>query len=168
MKKYILPILVLLAIIAVIFVWLGGSSSLEYSLVEQEEIALYGYEYRGRPTQPELEKLFFKVRDASSFETGRFLTIISYGTEAEVDTLYQFIGTQHSSFNADSSVQKIVEGGQFVQVTLDMHAMVRPSPANVRKGAVDFARDKGLQVADWNLEIFTAEDVLTVLFPVVD
>jgi hypothetical protein len=45
---------------------------------------------------------------------------------------------------------------------------VRPSPGKVRKGAVEFAGDGGLQLADWNLEIFTAEDVLTVLFPVVE
>ncbi len=169
MKKFIFPGFLLIIILSVVFIWLGGNSSVEYELVDLEPTVLYGYDYRGRPTQPELEKLFFKVRDASTFMPGEYLTIISYGVESTVDTLHQFIGTQHEVLNnTDSAVQKVVDGGRFVRVALNMHSLVRPSPGNVRDGAVEFASSEGLEISEWNLEVFTADDVLTVYFPVLE
>ena len=164
-KRYIIPSLVLALVIWGIFRWLGGGREHIFSIRELPDMNLYGHMYEGRPGSPELEKYFFEVRDQSSFREGHYLTLVSFGTSNTVDTLRQFIGTENSDV-PDNFENYTLPAASYVEVVLDMHAMVRPSPGRIREEAETFAEQKGLQIAGWNLEVFTAEDELTVLFPV--
>ena len=152
------------AVLGAAYHWFGRVT-LEFSVIERPQVELKGYAFSGRPTQPELEQYFMEMRDKSEFREGRYLTIVSFGTEDNVDTLRQFIGAAH--LNAENAPDVYtVPGGKFVSVTLDMTSMFRPSPGRVREEAEEFAMSGQMQLADWNLEIYTGERELTVLFPV--
>ncbi|MEJ2003412.1 MAG: hypothetical protein P8X57_00260 [Cyclobacteriaceae bacterium] len=166
LKKYVLPTVLLAAVIWIIYRWLGGGADQSFSIVEQKPLQLRGYMYKGRPASDELESYFFELRDLSSFDDGNYLTLVSFGSENTVDTLRQFIGTQNTDVPDRLSSYEI-PGGKYVRVVLDMHSLVRPSPGQIREEAEEFAQNQDARLGDWNLEIFTGEEELTVLFPVI-
>jgi hypothetical protein len=164
--RYIVPTLGLALIIWGAYKWMGGGREPSFSYVEVPEFQLYGYMYKGRPGSSTLEAQFFEVRDLSAFEEGKYLTLVSFGTGNTVDTLRQFIGTRNPDV-PDHFERYSVPAGRYVEVVLDMDAMVRPSPGHIRSLASDFAGQMNLRLSDWNLEIFTGDEELKVLFPVV-
>jgi hypothetical protein len=164
-KRYIVPTFILALAIWLFFRWMGGGETRVYELIDAEPVDLYGYEFRGRPNADELEAYFFEIRDQTSFEDEEYLTVVTFGKEKAVDTLHQFLGTQRELQTNDELKKYTVPGGAYVKVVLRMNSMVRPSPGKVREEAEEFAQDNRIELMDWNLEIFTGEDELTVLFP---
>jgi len=164
-KKYVIPTIVLAAVIWGFYRYMGGGRELSFSIQELQPMQIEGHMYRGKPTAPKLEQYFFQIRDLSSFSPGEYLTLVTFGTESTVDTLRQFIGTQRST--EEEELEKYdIPGGKYVRIVLDMDAMVRPSPARVRDKAAAFASERGERLGSWNLEIFTSPEELTILFPV--
>ena len=167
-KKFILPTLLLAILLYTGYKWLSNSSELEYSVTESGVIELHGYEFKGRPTNPEVKNYFFAMRELSSFEEGEMLTVINFGTEANVDELDQFIGTQAKLDRPDTLSEYTIPSGKYIEVILDMAPLYRPSPVKVYEGALEYANQNNMRLGDWSIEAYGGEDLLIVRFPVVN
>ena len=162
-KKQFFLAVGIVAVSAIIYAWLGGFTSLSYAVVEHPEIRISGEEYIGRPTQPELEEVFYQYRDlADQRETG--LVIITYPQPDTTAAIRQFIGIPAEA-GLDGEVRSW-PAGIFVRVELTNNLLVTPSPSDVRKDAVDFARKLNLELAEQSIEFYAKDRETVVLFPV--
>ena len=168
-RKAIILLIILITIAFIVYRILGGSQDLAYEIEELPAMKIAGHDYKGRPGSPDVKKWFMRARDISSFSEGDRLVLISYGTEQEMDTLRQFIGSEDISYAAHDSVMvRSMDAARYVSVELNMNALVRPAPGKIRKDAQDFAQGHGEDIADWNIEIYLSETDLLILFPLVE
>ena len=143
---------------------LGGGAELQFELVDLPETTIAGEWFEGRAASPDLEKLFFQMRDASSFEDSVLLTVITVPTQKE-DTVRQFIGILAEP--KDSAEAFTIPSGQYVIAIMDMHTAVRPSPESVAEDASEFAASSGLSLSsERDIQMFTSESEIRVLFRV--
>jgi hypothetical protein len=155
----VIPILVVVAFF--LYQSLGGGDSLSFALVTLDDTAISGEYFEGRPASPDLEKLFFEMRDQSSFEDSILLSVVNIPIAKE-DTIRQFIGIIGNMQTADGYM---ITAGDYIEVTMDMHTSVRPSPARVREEASAFAESLGRSIkGEEDIQVFTSESEIRILF----
>lgn len=137
---------------------LGGGGEMVSEVIELSSHTVSGEWFEGRPSNPQLEQLFFEQRDASNFEDSTYLAVVNFPVESK-DSVKQFIGVFNPT--AESGFQ--LPQGTYVAITMDMHSSVRPSPEKVREEAEKLA---SLEV--WEVQVFTSESEIRVLFKVAD
>lgn len=161
-KKNLILLVVIVGIATLIYAWLGGFSRLSFSLENAPPREVYGEEFIGRPTQPELETIFYTYRDLAA-TLNQPLVVITYPMPDTTAYIRQFIGVAVSQQGLE--VRKI-EGGQFVKVILDQNLIVTPSPEKVQGQASEYAKNKGLELNGMSIEFYSLEQDPVVWFPV--
>ncbi len=155
----VIPTLVVIAFF--LYRSLGGGDSLTFQLITLEETTISGQYFEGRPASPDLEKLFFGMRDKSSFKDSLLLSVVNIPIAKE-DTIRQFIGIIG---NTPKGEGYLISAGDYIEVTMDMHASVRPSPERVREEASRFAASIGRSIKGAeDIQVFTSESEIRILF----
>jgi hypothetical protein len=138
---------------------MGGGDEIIPERIELSSNFVAGEWFEGRPSNSQLEEIFFSMRDVSNFTDSSYLTVINYPGPS-IDTIRQFIGVWNTS-TGKSRLE--LQGGAYISVTMDMHSSVRPSPEDVRREA-----EKLANIEPWEIQLFTSESEIKVLFKVVD
>lgn len=167
MRRIILIVIPTIVVLAYfLYRSMGGGSELQFEVVETGARHVNGEWFEGRPASPDLESLFFKMRDASSFEDSLFLCVVNVPVEKE-DTIRQFIGLIQEKKTFPNNYQ--IASGRYVVATMDMHTAVRPSPENVAEQANSFAAKNGLTLqSDEDIQIFTSSSEIQIMFKAAD
>ncbi len=147
----------------IIYALLGGFSSLTYTVAEHPEIRITGVEFIGRPTQVELEELFYRYRDLAD-QNAAELVIVTYPLPDTTAAIRQFIGLPSSV--GDFGEERSWPAGEYIRVELTMNLLVTPSPFEVRQEASEFARKAGLEIAEESIEFYAKGRETVILFPV--
>ncbi len=138
---------------------MGGGKEIVPERTELSSNVIGGEWFEGRPSNPQLEEIFYNMRDVSNFADSSYLTVINYPGPS-IDTIRQFIGVWNTSTGKS---QLELPSGAYVSVTMDMHSSVRPSPEDVRREA-----EKLGNLEPWEIQLFTSESEIKVLFKVAD
>ncbi len=153
----------ILIISLIVYFWLGGFSSLEYEIESLPEISVSGEEFTGRPTQKELEDLFYAYRDLAR-QADTCLIVVNYPKTEETASIRQFIGIPSSK--TDTATMRSWPAGKFIRVVLEQNLIVTPKPENVQEQAEEFARTQGLELKGESIEIYRSDADPEVLYPV--
>jgi hypothetical protein len=161
-KRTLILLVSILLLSVVIYAWLGGFASMEYELVERETITVSGEEFIGRPTQQELEDIFYTYRDKAD-SLNEFLVVINYPMPDTTANVRQFIGVP---VEIEGEMMRKIPTGKFVQVRLEKNLVVSPSPEKVLKEASEFASSRGLILDSVSVEFYSREADPLILFSV--
>lgn len=176
-KIILLLVAAVLAVAAVIYVWLGGFKQSEVALVSvQDGYRLIGKPYVGKFNHPSLNKLLDEV--GMQWEEGEIPGVLTVVVLKEPgngnDTTQQFIGIL---LPAEAPTEKLpqdyellqIQASQAVRVSLEANSAVWPSPDKLRDKARNFAREKGLKLKpNLLLEKYYGPDRLEVEMPVIE
>ena len=138
---------------------MGGGEPIIPERIQLSSHTIAGEWFEGRPSNPELEEVFYRMRDGARFADSTYLAVVNVPMDAK-DTIRQFIGILEGP--AGSSRFEL-PAGEYVSVTMGMHSSVQPSPEKVREEAQKLAR-----LEPWEIQLFTSESEITVLFKVAD
>ncbi|MBL6446171.1 hypothetical protein JMN32_07620 [Fulvivirga sp. 29W222] len=169
LKRILIGLTALLSIVAFIFYYkLGGNQPLEYKLETSPEFYIVGKYFEGRYNDPEAEQLFFDAKSRAERDGNANLTIINYPSKENGKIIKQFIGAGRPQ-KPDTIIKNIevkrIPRQQIIFALINSHNFVMPSPEDVKKGALKFALEKGVEIDTITWETYTSDRELIVSFP---
>ncbi|UII33833.1 hypothetical protein LVD17_08395 [Fulvivirga ulvae] len=169
LKRALIGLMVLISIVAFIFYYkLGGNQPLEFRMVSHPEFYVTGEYFKGRYNDPAAERLFFDAKARAGRSSQATLVIINYPSEEKGKVIKQFIGAgmPHKPDTLFEKVEvKRVPRQQIIYTTIRSHNFVMPTPEDVKAGALEFAKEKGVTLDSLTWETYISERELKVCFP---
>lgn len=170
LKKTLYVGLPLLAVLLIIYYYLGGFNQTQISIAETEDYVIAGYSYRGPYREEELQQLFFRAKDF--VETGTLegtIAVLNYDDEfAAGDSIRQLIGVRLASapMQKPADIQMdTIPAGKVVRAIIKAHPLVMPHPQDTQKKIINFAQEQSLSLEDMSVEQYVGETEIWVEVP---
>ncbi|WP_026950894.1 hypothetical protein [Algoriphagus mannitolivorans] len=148
------------------FVNIGGSPSIQISLVEKAPDVLAGKTYIGTPQDPKLGETFKEIETLQSLNPGSKIHTIYYVEPAgKLDTMKVFVGIdmpfppatmEALSFTEEKYILSKIEGSRWVM----------PNPEKVKDDIREFAKAKQLELTGVFIDKIISESEVQVIAPV--
>ncbi|PRY88926.1 hypothetical protein [Mongoliibacter ruber] len=165
-KKPLISLIVLLALVAVIGLYMfGGFNDIEVAHEDLGEIELAGIYYRGTPQDPELKRAFEKIEGMANDKPEAYLNTIYYIEPAgKLDTMEVFVGLEKKWTEGISGLtEKTFDGTSAIVANIQSHRFVMPGPKKVQSKIRQYAEENSLSIPDVYIDqIFSPSKVRVV------
>lgn len=160
----------LLAVLLIVYYYLGGFNQTEISLEETDAYVIAGYSYSGPYREDELQQLFFQVKDfVDSGTLEGTITVLNYDNEfAAGDSIQQLIGVRLAATprqKPEDLQLDTIPAGKVIRAVISAHPLVMPHPQDTHEKIINFAREQSLELGDMSIEQYVGETELWVEVP---
>lgn len=148
------------------FVNIGGSPSIQISLVERSPDALAGKTYRGTPQDPKLGETFKEIETLQALNPGSKIHTIYYVEPAgKLDTMKVFVGIDLPFPPAGMEALSFAEE-KYILSKIEGSSWVMPNPEKVKEDIRQFAKANQLDLTGIFIDKIISETEVQVIAPV--
>lgn len=171
MKKYILPVLVLVFVSGWgVYYQLGGFNQVKYSIEDRENIKLLGRTYRGTPQDEKMVETFREIEALIQNYPGADLHTVYYSEPAgKLDTLQVFVGIayQEEIHQSENLERMTIPCTRVIVADIQAHRLVMAGPKRVKQGLEQFAAENNVDLQGVFVDRIKDKDEVEVIAPLI-